>query len=88
MYVVRVLFVRQKKASTTIQSWARTVIARAAYIVALKEAKEQAKMENQLLALQKRLDDEAAARARMEEQNQKLQERLLAVNILFRLSYV
>ena len=48
-------------------------IAKTGYITALQEAKEQAKMENQLAALQKRLDDEAVSRAKMEEENQEKQ---------------
>ena len=53
--------------------------ARAAYKIAAAEAKEQAKMENQLAALQRRLEDEAIARTKMEEENAALQERLLSV---------
>lgn len=58
------------------------IIARAAYVIAAAEAKEQAKMENQLAALQRRLDDEAVARSKMEEENAALQERLLSVRLL------
>ena len=76
MLPLRSRFVEHKAAATYLQTWARMNIARAAYVIKVAEAKEQAKMENKLLALQKRLDDEAVARAKMEEENLALQERL------------
>ena len=79
MFHVRSAFMEKRAAATFLQAWARMNIARAKYVIARKEAKEQAKMENQLAALQRRLDDEAQARARMEAENRDLQERLLSV---------
>mmetsp|Transcript_50054 Transcript_50054/g.64134 ORF Transcript_50054/g.64134 Transcript_50054/m.64134 type:complete len:1151 (-) Transcript_50054:283-3735(-) len=76
MFVLRFKFIRHKRAATVIESWARKNIAQAAYIVALAEAKEQAKMENKLAQLQKKFEEEAAHRAKMEAENAKLQERL------------
>jgi len=78
MFALRGRFLEQKAAATYLQAWARMNIASAAFVIALQEAKEQAKMENQLAALQKRLDDEAVSRAKMEAENQALQERLLS----------
>ncbi len=69
----------KQRAAECIQVWARMNFARAAYKIAAAEAKEQAKMENQLAALQRRLEDEAIARTKMEEENAALQERLLSV---------
>ena len=82
MSALRWRFRQKKYAAERMQAWARMIIARAAYVIAAAEAKEQAKMENQLAALQRRLDDEAVARSKMEEENAALQERLQSVRLL------
>jgi hypothetical protein len=79
MFALRLRFVEHKAAATYLQAWGRMNNARAAYKIAAQEAKEQAKMENQLAALQKRLDDEATARSKMEAENTALQQRLMSV---------
>ena len=79
MLLLRWQFLQQKHAAIQMQAWARRNIARAAYVIAAAEAKEQAKMENQLAALQRRLDEEAIARTKMEQENAALQERLQSV---------
>jgi len=82
MLALRLRFVEHKAAATYLQSWGRMNNARAAFKIAAQEAKEQAKMENQLAALQKRLDDEATARSKMEAENAALQQRLLSGKVL------
>lgn len=82
MFVLRLKFVENRAASVYLQAWARMKIARRKFVIAAREAKEQAKMENQLAALQRRLDDEAVTRAKMEAENKALQERLQSVRIV------
>ena len=76
MFGLRASFLEQRQAAIYLQAWARMHIAKLSYKLQLAEAKEHAKMENQLAALQKRLDDEAEARSKMEAENLALQERL------------
>lgn len=56
-------------------------IARRAYFIALAEANEQAKMENQLAALKRKLEEEAEAREKMAADNRALQDRLTQVRL-------
>ena len=65
-----------RKAAIVIQTWVRMRLARRRYFVDLAEAKEQAKMENQLEALKRRLEEEAKEREKMAADNLALQERL------------
>jgi hypothetical protein len=85
MWAIRFKFVEKRAAASYVQAWGRMLIARARYVISLREAKEQAKMENQLAALQRRLDEEAITRARMEAENLALQERLLSVHVFLSL---
>jgi myosin V len=59
---------RLRGGAVRLQAVARQRAARAAYVAALAEAKEQAKLENQLEALKRRLEEESAARRAAEEQ--------------------
>lgn len=52
------------------------VIHKANYKVMAAEAREQAKLENQLAAMQRKFEEEAAERRKMEEQNRQLMEKL------------
>ena len=58
---------RAREGTVRVQALARGRAARAAYVVALAEAREQAKLENQLESLKKRLEEESAARRAAEE---------------------
>jgi len=63
----RAAYVRTRAAAVRVQSRVRTWSAVTAYVVALAEAKEQAKLENQLEAMQRKL-------AEMEEANRAMQQ--------------
>lgn len=58
----RARYTRLRGGVVRLQALARGKAARRAYVAALAEAKEQAKMENQLEALRKRLEEESEAR--------------------------
>ena len=69
-------FKRLVEAAVRIQSCARMRHEKCAFKVALHEKKEEAKMSNQLAALQRRLDEEMAGRQKMEEDNRALEIKL------------
>lgn len=50
-----------------VQTFVRGALARRSYAVLLVEHREAAKLENQILALQRKLDEERKARLKMEE---------------------
>lgn len=74
-------YVVMRWAAIRVQTWARMTIARRAYFIALAEANEQAKMENQLAALKRKLEEEAEAREKMAADNRALQDRLTQVRL-------
>ncbi|CAN0309303.1 unnamed protein product, partial [Laminaria digitata] len=56
-----------KDASVVVQTFVRGAQARGAYTLMVVEHREAAKLENQILALQRKLDEERQARLDMEE---------------------
>lgn len=63
---VRAVFVEQRKASIVIQTLARGAIQRPKYRVALHQFKEDAKLENQVMALQRKLEEAEQRRVEAE----------------------
>eukprot|EP00736_Rhodelphis_marinus_P000848 Rmarinus@m.12468 len=75
-HVLRKAYLRQRRASIKMQSAARMFVARRRYVRMVEEAREQAKLENQLDALKKRLQEEMNRREEVEANQRKLEERL------------
>jgi len=67
MGLAMTIFKSQKKSAILIQAIARGAIQRPHYRVALQEKKEEAKLENQLVALQRKLEQAEARRIAAEE---------------------
>lgn len=61
------LFCLQTGAAVAVQTFVRGAQARRNYAVLVVEHREAAKLENQILALQRKLDEERKARLKMEE---------------------
>ncbi|CAM9846772.1 unnamed protein product, partial [Ectocarpus sp. 13 AM-2016] len=70
MLVARRRFAAMQGAAVAVQTFVRGAQARRNYAVLVVEHREAAKLENQILALQRKLDEERKARLKMEEQQQ------------------
>ncbi|CAM9532063.1 unnamed protein product [Chrysoparadoxa australica] len=69
-------FVKERGACVKVQAFVRMRQATASYVVLAQEAREAAKLENQILALQKRLEEEQQERAQQDEEMRAMRAKL------------
>ncbi|CAM9893048.1 unnamed protein product [Ascophyllum nodosum] len=72
MVVIRRRFRSMQDASVVVQTFVRGALARRSYAVMVVEHREAAKLENQILALQRKLDEERKARLEIEKAHKQL----------------
>jgi len=78
MVVARSILKKNVNASVILQSTVRGALQRPKFRKAMKERQEEAKLENQLKVLQKKLEDAEAARVRAEERSEEKTKEILA----------